>query len=1024
MKWQSSLQLRLSLGFGLVMGGVCTLLIGYFARVTRTESMATAREVLLSSVRREAGILDSQMNKAMDVSRVLAQTLGALAERPGGASRDEAHAIMRRILERHSEFLDIFTLWEPDAFDGHDARYAGKPLHDATGRFIPVWNRAGDGTLRCEAALGYETPGLGDYYLLPRRSLRECVIEPYAYPLRGEEIFMTSLVVPILRDGQFRGLAGVDYRLEYLQHLADQVHLYDGTARLYFLSQAGVVAGATAQPHLVGHPRDAQLAAAIGSSRERESLLTSQGLLCATTTVQVGSAAEPWRVILTVPVKAVTAVADRRIALLVVGASAFCLLGILATLALVRLQVVGRVQRLTEATEAVARGDYGTEIHIPGPDELRRLAEAFNAMTRHIAASLKAVQDSEALRVNAIDGSLQFYSLLSMDGNLEFANRTALDQIDASLEAVVGRPFWTLDWWTHDEAVQAQVRQGIETARDGGVFRGEVSFRARGGAIRITDLSVSPLRDSNGTITHLLSEGRDITDELRTKRALEVSEARYRQIVEDSPIGVFRVRVDGAFEFANQVTLRQFDCKTLEELNAHYGHPETRWPSLGAYHDYVARLKASGRVMGQEVGIRLVDGRPRFHALYCYLDPGKELISGFLVDITEQKHLAEQLNQSQKLEAVGQLASGVAHDFNNILAGILGAAEVLRRDLGGDPSRERLFNLIISAAERAGRLTHKLLAFSRKAPKVSSPVNVETLVKDATEILERTLDKAVQIRIVAEPGTAWVTGDDAMLLNAFLNLGINAGHAMPEGGTLTFHLGNRDLDAAACAQSTFPLEPGPHVEVTVQDTGTGIPPEFLDRIFEPFFTTKEQGEGTGLGLFAVYGTIRDHRGAISVESRVGGGTTFRILLPLAPAVKKAPAEGAWDAQGTGTILLIDDEEIIRVSATAMLERQGYQVLTAENGSEGLARFREAAGGIDLIILDVIMPVMGGRTALQQIRELDPRVPVIMCSGFSKKDDLANLHALGISAFLHKPFRSLELAEAVAAALKAARKPEA
>lgn len=1017
MSRHSSLQFRLSIWFGLVMGTVCAMLIGYFAWVTRAESLDKARGILLASAHREAGRLEGQLNKAMDVARVVAQSFGALTQAPGSGSRAEAHTLMRSILEQNPDFLDLFSVWEPDAFDGSDARFAGTPGHDRTGRFIPVWNRARDGSIHCEPARFYDTPGKGDYYLLPLRSGRECLLEPYEYPLRGEKVFMTSLVVPILRQGRSVGIVGVDYRLGYLQHLADQVHLYGGAGRLYILSQGGVVAGATGQAERVGHTQEAGQAFSLPGGGAREGVFTSRGSILAFTTIQVGSAAERWTVVLTVPSHLTTAEADRRIALLVAGASAFCLLGIVASLLLIRHKVVRNIQRLTQATEDLALGAEPDDLDIPGKDELHRLAVAFNLMTRRIAASVRALKDSENLRREAIDYSVHFFSVLSPGGDLEFANRTALEAIGAPLESVAGRPFWDLAWWSHSEEAQAMIRRGVAEAVGGTVFHSKASYLGEGGQLKKADFFISPLRDSQGQITHLLAEGRDVTEELLMREALEASEARYRQIVEDSPIGVFRLRLDGPFEFSNRVTLRQFECDSLEQLNERYGNPAARWPSLDAYADYKKEILATGKVMGREVAVRLVDGKPKFHAIFAYLDRDQGLISGFLVDITERKRLSEQLAQAQKMEAIGQLAGGVAHDFNNSLAGIIGAAEVLRYEAGAVEKRENLLDLIILAAERAGKLTQKLLAFSRKAPKASSPVDVLAIVKDVTEILARTLDRNIQIRVDAQAANTWVVGDDALLQNAFLNLGINAGHAMPAGGALGFKLMTRTLDGAFCDAVPFDLAPGDFLEIEVRDTGTGMSPEVRDRIFEPFFTTKEQGKGTGLGLSAVYGSVQDHHGAITVDSEPGRGTTFHIYLPLASRDQVTPAATALPEEGTGTLLFIDDDDLLRVTGRAMLERLGYTVFTAEDGRAGIELFRARKGQIDLILLDMIMPAMGGREALARIRDLDPDIPVVMCSGFSKGDDLANLGEYALAGFLHKPFRGVELAQVVARALR-------
>ncbi|HNX31018.1 MAG TPA: PAS domain S-box protein [Holophaga sp.] len=1011
----SSLQFRLSLWVGLVVVTLNAVIIGYFAKVTQSESVEKARTHMLAMARQEARTFQRPLNRAMDVARTLAQGITARQEIGQGESRESTNVLLRRILEGNPDFLATYTLWEPNAFDGQDARYAGTPGHDRTGRFIPYWNRGQDGSIQCEAITSYETPGIGDYYLVPRQTLRETVVEPYVYPVRGRPVFMTSLVAPIIIKKRFNGIAGVDYRLDFLQHLTDQVSLYGGTGRLCILSQQGMVAGATGHPELVGQKRDPRLA--IPEIPEKgQGVVEVDGTLHAFTTISLGEAAGGWTVVLSVPEKVITAEADHRILALVGGASLLALLGVAGTLLLLRRTVITRIEQLTAATEALAAGDYRAECEVSGHDELHRLGTAFNTMAAHIAASVSSLQESEALLKSAIDNALHFYALISPDGKVEYCNRTSLEVVGSSLESVVRRPFWEAPWWSHSPEEQARVRQAIADAAAGEVFRGDATCQCAGGEVRQIDFSLSPLRNARGEIIHLIAEGRDVTSEKRMSLALRASEEQYRHIVESAPLGIFRTRIGGGFEYANQGVLNQFECASFEELNQLYGEVAKRWHHVEHYWTLIDILRRKGQVHGYEMETRLANGRIKWHMLFADLAEDQTHLTGFLLDVTEQKKLREQLNQSQKMEAVGQLAGGVAHDFNNTLTAIINAAELLRQD---QLSKQgwKLVDLVLLAAERAGQLTKKLLAFSRKSAKSSSPVDVAAIVNDTAAILRRTIDKRIEITVAGSAPSTWVVGDDALLQNAFMNMGINAGHAMPEGGTLVFQLEDVVLDEAYCRLSPFALEPGNYLEIAVRDTGQGMSPETLKRVFEPFFTTREQGMGTGLGLSAVYGTVQDHHGAITVYSEPEKGTVFHVYLPLASEVSlPVPAELPVE-RGSGTLLVIDDDELIRITAKAMLEELGYTVLTAENGRTGLEVLAARKHEIRLVVLDMIMPVMGGRDTFNRIQELDGTIPVIICSGFSKEGELSGLKRGEPAGFLHKPFRRAELAATVAEILR-------
>jgi signal transduction histidine kinase/ActR/RegA family two-component response regulator len=383
----------------------------------------------------------------------------------------------------------------------------------------------------------------------------------------------------------------------------------------------------------------------------------------------------------------------------------------------------------------------------------------------------------------------------------------------------------------------------------------------------------------------------------------------------------------------------------------------------------------------------------------------------------ERENLQRQFYQSQKMEAVGQLAGGVAHDFNNSLAAIMGAADLASMENIEIEEQREYLRMILTAAKRAGDLTRKLLAFSRKGTKEMSLLDAGAVVNDTVGLLRRTIDKRISIVIENNAENTLVDGDDGLLQNAFMNLGINASHAMQDGGTITFTLANTELAEEYCASSTFDLRPGPYLTISVRDTGCGMPFEIVTRIFEPFFTTKKEGEGTGLGLAAVYGTLQDHHGAITVYSEVGAGTIFHVHLPLseqtdAPrSVMETPIRN-----GTGTILLIDDEDPIRATTKAILTKNGYTVEVAANGRDGFDVFLLSQGKFDLVILDLIMPHRGGRETFTKIREIDPNIPVILSSGFSKEEDLQAMREKGISGFLQKPFGRTVLLDTVAKAL--------
>ncbi len=382
-------------------------------------------------------------------------------------------------------------------------------------------------------------------------------------------------------------------------------------------------------------------------------------------------------------------------------------------------------------------------------------------------------------------------------------------------------------------------------------------------------------------------------------------------------------------------------------------------------------------------------------------------ISGVVVvfrDISEEQALQEQLRQSQKMEAIGLLAGGVAHDFNNLLSGILGAAELLDSRLEADKDSKKFLDMISDAARRAAGLTSKLLAFARKQPALRVKTSIHQVLLETVELLKNTIDRRINILADLSAAEYHVLGDGSSLQSAFLNLGINSSHAMPDGGTLNINTSNIELDETACAASSFDIQPGYYLQIDMHDTGSGISPDDLPRIFEPFFTTKNLGKGTGLGLAASYGTIQQHQGSIHVVSDKHSGTCFSILLPLmAPEPLEEAASLPQAISGSGKILLVDDEDIVRATAKAILQDLGYDILLAENGKAGLELYKKHHQSIDLVILDMIMPVMNGRDCFSALQQVNPDVRVILSSGYLDKNDLAQMEALGLRGFISKPF---------------------
>ncbi len=394
-------------------------------------------------------------------------------------------------------------------------------------------------------------------------------------------------------------------------------------------------------------------------------------------------------------------------------------------------------------------------------------------------------------------------------------------------------------------------------------------------------------------------------------------------------------------------------------------------------------------------------------------------------DISEQKKLEEKLLQAQKMESVGILAAGIAHDFNNLLGGIIGYASLLQAENNLKGEELEMVDGIIQTAQRASTLTRQLLGFARKGKYENKPVSLNEVLEETYQIISHRLQKKIAIRKQFTTPLPAVMGDASQFQQVILNICLNAIDAMPSGGTLT--LLSDVVENTPHFRKQFPKPTAPiYVHIAIQDTGSGMDKQTISKIFDPFFTTKAPGKGTGLGLSMVYGIVKNHSGFIDVESEQGKGTTFHIYLPGVPQTgKKQTTRTALKNFGRrgGHILIVDDEDVIRTVLERMLKRMGFSVVAARNGQEAIRIFQESEKDFDLIIIDMLMPVLDGKETFQILKSLDPTVRVLLATGYSMDRSAQELMEAGVLGYLHKPFNIQELSEKIQSLLEEKEKKQ-
>jgi PAS domain S-box-containing protein len=544
---------------------------------------------------------------------------------------------------------------------------------------------------------------------------------------------------------------------------------------------------------------------------------------------------------------------------------------------------------------------------------------------------------------------------------------------------------------------------------------------------RCYQMRLVPERDPQGRVAALLGVSRDVTAERRSLNELAESEARFRLAFEQAGWGMALLDPRGRLVRVNLAWRRLLGRGPAEAPGGdllEMVHPEDLdrarrardrvLASEGVESAELRLLPAGGGHLWVEMRLNAVrdrDGR----VIYC---------AAALRDLTdarraerERRMLQRQLLQAQKMEAIGTLAGGIAHDFNNILASIMGNAEMALEDAREGRATPQELEEIVTAAGRAKGLVHQILTFGRRVETAPQPLQLNRVVEQAAEMLRRTIPKMISLELELTEGLPLVEADPGQLGQVLINLGANAADAMPGGGRLTVATSAASLDAEAARQRD--LEPGRYVVLSVADTGEGMDPETAEKIFDPFFTTKGVGKGTGLGLSTVYGTVTRLDGRIFCRSAPERGTTFEIFLPALKPVQKVetpPSQhpGEAPAGGGRRVLVVDDEEALLSMAGKMLGKGGYRVVTAMSGEEALEICADRAESLDLVLLDLGMPGMGGEACLAKLRARHPSLPVVVATGYADQGE--ELLAAGAAGFVGKPFRRLELLGEISRAL--------
>ncbi|MDD2903402.1 MAG: PAS domain S-box protein [Syntrophales bacterium] len=677
------------------------------------------------------------------------------------------------------------------------------------------------------------------------------------------------------------------------------------------------------------------------------------------------------------------------------------LLGLLASLGLIRRQT-REMTTLARAAEAFNEGDLDYRIPEPSWDELGQLAQTLNQM----AANLQENTVSRAEWENTFNVIPDQIMILDVEQHIVRVNRAAASYLGFLPEEMIGRRCYEL---VHNASAPTVSCCFLEAVREGRRRQTEYCSLDNRATFLVT---VDPLRDKEGRIIGGVHVARDITTLKRIQEELAQSSYFLNEIIESAPLAVAVVNAEGLYTQINRQFLAEYGYAPKDILYKPYG---VIYANRAERVQLMRELQARGEVLSRRAFVKHKDGRivPTRISIRNLRGADGELLGSVAMgrNISDEVNLQRQMEQVQKLETVATLSGGLAHNFNNLLTVIMGLTNLMMAKVGhSHPFYADLQEIELQV--RAGReLTKNLLTFTQDTRFELKSLALNDLIKGTVDIFART-HRDIEMALDLAPDLPPVEADPGQMQQVLMNLMINAWQALVQGGTISIQ--TRKVTVAGWQDPVWHLEPGPYASLVVADNGAGMDKRTMERIFEPLFTTKPLGQGTGLGLASVYHIIKKHRGAIQVESQEGRGSTFTLYLPVSKSLPEVlrPQETSI-IYGQGTILVVDDEPMLRQVAARLLEKLGYQVIQAEDGKRAVEIYQTRGSEIDLVLMDMIMPGMDGFQAVQRLRALDPKDPIMLCSGYGDGKSRSLPPDVG---YLAKPYTLEVLSQKVATAL--------
>ena len=680
-------------------------------------------------------------------------------------------------------------------------------------------------------------------------------------------------------------------------------------------------------------------------------------------------------------------------------------------------RIMAQLELATRERDAARKASEQLQVDLKGQVRQRTAElEHANKALREIQAQFEAVYNHH----------YQLTGLIDMEGRLIMGNRTALELAGIDAQDVVGKLFWETPWWAHSPETQHTLRDAMARAMKGEMVQFDTTHISASGETRYIDFRVGPVFGDNGEVIYLVPEGYDITERKQAEEALRRSRKRLHRIVNNAVVGIYQVTQEGKFILVNRRLAQMFGYTSPDEFMSEVGNIDQLYVNPKERPSILKEIDTRGFIDDAEIQFWKRDGRiilARASVQVIHDEKKGSIYEGVMADITEQKQAEwalrdseEKLARSKKMESLGLLAGGVAHDLNNVLAGIVSYPDLLLMDLPADSKFRKAIETIKDSGDRAAAIVQDLLTVARGVATTKAPLNLNELISDYLHSPEckklKQHHPAVTVKKDLDSELLNIVGSHVHLRKVVMNLVSNASEAIRGYGNVTISTENRYVDEPLKGYDDINV--GEFTVLSVSDDGTGISSEDLERIFEPFYTKKFMGRsGTGLGLAVVWNVVQDHKGYIDVTSDPDG-TTFELFFPISREDISTTdlSTSLKDFQGNEQrILVIDDTESQRHICCKMLEAFGYKAKAVASGEEAIEYLKENTA--DLILLDMIMdPGINGRETYERIKKIHPNQKAIIVSGYAETDDVKKTKKLGAGQFIKKPLTLEKLGIAI------------